>query len=445
MNRKLRGLIFTIPGIIIGAAGATSCNKIADAANQVNEAVCGPCGDITKGDFSVSGDAQLDGFFQAVGNLQNATLSIQGDFQENILALAQVYGVDASAGFSATLVDNVIAAIKTDISANVQGGLKVVYKAPACQADVDVSVQAQASCEAKADCKVMVDPGHASVACKGQCNGSCSGKCTGDLSCTVTTPTVNCEGTCEGSCELSAAASCDGTCHGKCSTGCSLTDANGDCQGTCSGMCSGTCELKAAAKCTGTCHGSCHVNQGSAQCTAMASCSGSCDASCTGSCQGDFDPPSASANCKASADCQAQAKAQAKASLKCQPPRLDLDYGFSANGKASAQADFVARLGQLKVRAAAIIQGSARLSALVTGKVDGQVVFSPSPVDDLIASVKGFATADAVANFHIPAGRLLCVPDAFVAAGTALANVASSTKDTITAQGKFVAFITTGS
>jgi hypothetical protein len=210
-------------------------------------------------------------------------------------------------------------------------------------------------------------------------------------------------------------------------------------------MCTGSCEFKAAAKCTGTCHGSCHVNQGSAQCKGDVQCSGKCDAQCSGGCQGDFDPPSASANCSASADCQAQAKAQAKASLTCQPPRLDIDYGFKAGVKASAQADFIARLGQLKVRSAAIVQGAARMSALVTGKVDGQVVFMPSPVEDLVASVKGFASVDAVAHLDIPAGRLGCVPKAFGAAVTALGDIGTSTKDTLVAQGKFVGYITTGS
>ncbi|HEX4338922.1 MAG TPA: hypothetical protein VH062_23610 [Polyangiaceae bacterium] len=445
MNRKLRGLIFTVPGIIIGVAGATSCNKIADAAGDISAAACGPCGTIASGDFSVSGDAQLDGFFQAVGNLQNATASVQGDFQANIVALATAYGVDATAGFDASLTDKVIAAIKADVSANLDGGFKIAYKAPACQASVDVAVSAQAQCEAKAKCDVKVNPGQASVKCSGTCSGGCSGSCSGDLSCTVTTPTVDCEGTCEGSCELSAAASCDGTCHGKCSGTCSATDANGDCQGSCTGMCTGSCEFKAAAKCMGTCHGSCHVNQGSAQCTGSVQCSGKCDAQCSGGCQGDFEPPSASASCDASAKCQAQAKAQAKASLQCQPPRLDLDYGFKAGVKASAQADFVARLGVLKVRAGAIVQGAARMTALVTGKVDGNVVFSPSPVDDLTASIKGFASADAIAHLDIPAGRLGCVVPAFVEAGTDIGNIASTTADTISAQAKFVGYITTGS
>lgn len=445
MNRKLRGLIFTIPGIIIGAAGATSCNKIADAASSVSDAACGPCGTLASGDFSVSGDAHLDGFFQAVGNLQNATASIQGDFQANILALASVYGVDTSGGYSASMVDSVIAKIKSDVSTNLSGGLKVVYKSPSCQADVNVSVQAQAQCEAKAGCTGMVNPGNVSVKCNGQCSGGCSGKCSGDLSCTVTAPTVNCNGNCEGTCEFSAAASCDGTCNGKCSGTCSATDANGNCQGTCSGMCTGSCDLKAAGKCTGTCHGSCHVNQGDAQCMGSVQCNGSCDAQCSGGCQGDFDPPSAHVNCNASADCQAQAKAQAKASLTCQPPRLDIAYNFNAGVSASAQADFVARLDQVKVRAAAIVQGAARMSALVTGKVDGQVVFDPSPVDDITNSVKGFFSADAFANLKIPLGRLDCVVPAFKEAADDLASVATGTADTITAQAKFVTYITTGS
>jgi hypothetical protein len=187
------------------------------------------------------------------------------------------------------------------------------------------------------------------------------------------------------------------------------------------------------------------VNQGSAQCKGSVQCNGKCDAQCSGGCQGDFDPPSASASCDASAKCQAQAKAQAKASLQCQPPRLDLDYGFKAGLKGSAQADFIARLGELKVRAGAIVQGAAHMTALVTGKVDGNVVFSPSPVDDLVASVKGFASADAVAKLDIAPGRLGCVPKAFVEAGTDLSNIASSTADTIAAQAKFVTYITTGS
>jgi hypothetical protein len=210
-------------------------------------------------------------------------------------------------------------------------------------------------------------------------------------------------------------------------------------------MCTGSCEFKAAAKCMGTCHGSCHVNQGDAQCKGSVQCSGKCDAQCSGGCQGDFDPPSAMASCDATADCQAQAKAQAKASLECTPPRLDLDYGFKAGVKADAQATFIARLGELKVRAGAIVQGAGKMTALINGKVDGKVVFAPSPVEELTASLSGFASAKGIASFkEIPPGRLGCVVPAFIEAGTDLAAVVSSTAATIAAQGKFVAYITTG-
>jgi hypothetical protein len=444
MNRKLRGLFYTIPGVLLGAAGASSCSELASALPS-SEGICGPCGTVATGDFSISGDAKLDGFFAAVGSLQNATASIQGDFEANILALAAVYNVNASAGFSAALVDQVIAAVKADITANVQGSLTVNYKPPQCSADVNVSGQAQAQCEAKGGCDAQVTPGSVSVKCEGTCSGKCSGECTGSASCVVKAPTVNCEGTCEGTCELSAAATCEGTCHGTCNGTCSATDANGQCQGSCTGgTCAGSCELKAAAKCTGTCHGSCVVEQGSAQCTAEAECKGSCSADCSGGCTGKVTPPSASASCDASAKCNAQASAQGNASLKCSPPSLDLSYGFKAGVNAAAQASFVARLGEFKARGTAIVQGAARLTALVDGKIDGKVVINPSPLAELKASVQGFASLDAIGSFDIPPGRLDCVVPAFAKAVTGLGEVATGVAGTISAQAKVVTLVTTG-
>lgn len=441
MNRKLRGLIYTIPGVLIGAVGASSCDKVADAIPGGD--ICGPCGDIAKGDVSISGDAQLDGFFTAVGSLQGATATINGDFQANILALASVYGLDVSGGFTAKMVDDLIAAIKADVTANASGGISVNYKPPECSANVNVAVQAQAQCEAKADCKVEANPGSVSVKCEGSCSGGCSGTCSGSASCVVKAPTVNCSGSCEGTCEMSAAAACDGTCHGTCNGTCSLKDASGQCQGTCTGgTCQGSCELKGQAKCTGTCHGKCFVDQGAVECKGDVECNGSCDAQCSGGCQGNATPPSASASCDASAKCNAQASAQANASLQCSPPSLDLAYSFKAGVTADAQATFLARIGELKARGAAIVQGAARLSALVDGKINGKVVFPKPPLVALTDSIKGFASADAIASFNIPVGRLPCVVPAFVAAGKALADVTTSVGGTVSAQAKFVGYIT---
>jgi hypothetical protein len=445
MKRFNYGLFFV--GIVAAICMVTmpSCNKNGDnPLTQVSEDVCGPCGEIAKGDFGISGDAQLDGFFQAVGTVQTAVASVKAKFDADVLALADVYDLKANGEVNAQFITDLKAKIKADIAANLDGELQINYQPPKCTASVEASFSAQAKCEARANCDVDVTAPHASVKCEGSCSGGCTGSCSGDLSCKVKAPSVACEGQCEGSCEMSAAAKCDGTCHGSCSGNCDVKDGSGNCAGKCDADCNGTCEFSAKAECKGTCHGSCYVEQGSAQCTGDIECSGKCDAQCSGSCQGDFTPPSASAECEASAKCEAQAKANAQANLECTPPSLDIGYKFKAGVDAAAQAGFMARLGELKVRGAAILQGSARLSALIDGKVDGQTVFAPSPMAQLTTSLKGFTNVNAFADLDIPAGRLGCVVPAFEDAITALVDVGTSVTATIEAQASIATFLTTG-
>jgi len=121
---------------------------------------------------------------------------------------------------------------------------------------------------------------------------------------------------------------------------------------------------------------------------------------------------------------------------------LDLSYGFKAGVTANAQASFVARLGEFKARGAAIVQGAARLTALVDGKIDGKVVINPSPLAQIKGSLEGFASADAIGSFNIPPGRLPCVVPAFTAAVSGLGTVATGVAGTISAQAKFVGYIT---
>lgn len=400
--------------------------------------ICGPCGTLAGGSLSISGSAKLDGFFNATATLTNATARIRGEFEADILALADVYGL-AAAKVDANFVGQLVGAIKADFAANLEGGIQVVYKAPTCQANVSVAVDAQAKCEASASCDVKVDPGSVEVECSGMCEGGCSGSCSGELSCAVKAPSIACEGSCEGACELTAAASCDGTCRGDCSGTCSARDGNGDCAGKCEGMCEGTCEFAAAAKCNGMCSGTCLVDQGSASCTAEAECRGSCDAKCSGGCKGEVKPPSASADCEASADCQASASAQANASLECTPPSLDISYGFKANVNGGAQAQFMARIGELKLRGAAILQGAAKLEALINGKIDGEVVFNPSPLASLRASMEGIASAGVKGDLFadVPKGRIGCVIPAMKEAVEALGRAGSEVGGTIQAQVMF--------
>lgn len=442
-NKNFRTFGLLAGGIVAGLS--LTAVQGCDEASGLADDICGPCGTIAGGSLSISGSAKLDGFFNAVGQLSNATVQIRGQFNADILALADVYGL-ARAEVNADFVAQLIAKIKADFSANLDGGIKVVYKPAQCQANVSVAVDAQAKCEVEAKCDVQVDPGEVSVKCEGGCSGGCSGTCSGEASCAVKAPSITCEGKCEGSCTVEAGAACDGTCRGECDGNCSVTDASGQCAGQCDGMCQGSCELKAAASCSGTCNGTCLVEQGSASCTAEAECRGSCDAECSGSCTGKATPPSASADCDASADCNAQASAQASASLECTPPSLDLQYSFAAGVDANAQGAFLARIGELRVRGAAILQGGAKLTALIDGKIDGEVVFPEPPLAQITAQLQVVIDAGVEGELfaNVPKGRLLCVIPAFQEAIERLGSVAGEVGGTVQAQAMFASFITTG-
>ncbi len=434
-HKQLLGLM--IGGTLIGA-GATTLQGC-DAA----EDLCGPCGSIATGQLSIAGNAQLDGFFNAVATFQGATAKVKADFDAEILALGEVFGV-AEGTVNADYIGQLKAAIQGEFTANLEGGISIKYTPPKCEANVNVAVEAQASCEASAECDVQVDPGMVSVACEGKCSGGCSGSCSGELSCAVEAPSIQCEGMCEGTCNIEGGAMCDGKCNGECSGTCSATDAEGNCAGTCDGMCTGACELNAAASCEGTCSGTCLVDQGSASCTAEAECRGSCDAECSGSCEGSFEPPSASADCSATAECEAQASAQAEASLECTPPALEFTYGFKAGLDAQAKAEFLAKLDALKVHGVAALQAGARLTALIDGKVDGEVVFNPSPFDNLTGEIKALVDVGISGELDIPAGRLPCVIPAFQEAASALADAGGSVGVTVAAQAEFVTIFTGG-
>jgi hypothetical protein len=414
-------------------------------ADQAEE-LCGPCGTVAQGDIGISGNAKLDGFFGAVAQLNKAQVAINGDFEANIDDLIATFGADVAA--NATLsakVDALIAKINADVSANVQGGLVVNYVGPKCAANVNVAFEAQAQCEAKADCEVQANPGSVSVECEGKCEGSCDAECTGGFKCEVSA-SGECSGKCEGSCELTAAAACEGTCKGTCSGTCSAYDGQGNCAGACDGMCQGSCELSAAAECSGKCSGSCVV-EAEADCEGEApSCSGECSGKCEGSCTGSATPPSASANCEASADCQAQAKAQGSASVECSPPKFDIGFEFKAGVNASAQAEFGAKIAALKVKGVAILQGFAKYSALIDGKVDGQVVFETAPLKVVTTELQGVISAGAEGKLFagIAVGRLPCVIPALQASVTMLGDIGADATANLQAQGKFATALTGG-
>ena len=147
--------------------------------------------------------------------------------------------------------------------------------------------------------------------------------------------------------------------------------------------------------------------------------------------------------CDAKADCEAQASAQASANVECTPPSLEIRFEISASGSISgdvdAEAQFRARLGELRVRGAAILQGFANMGALINGRVNGELVFDPPPLVRIQGQLDGVIDAVAAGEFEIAPGRIDCVIPAFRDAVEILAGVAGETSGTIEAQAEFSA------
>jgi hypothetical protein len=463
------------------------------ACDELQE-VCGPCGKVSTGDTTISGDAKLDGFFKAVGTLGAATATIQGDFRGEIEALAEVFGSACAAEDAATacadlelgdLVAEVKGTIEAEIDANVTGSLSVKYEPPKCSANASVAVEAQAQCEAKAKCDVSTEcqAGEVDVTCSGQCSGSCEGECTGGTvtcevelevdgtcgaqcqgSCEVKGPSVACEGTCAGTCTVEAGAECTGTCDGNCTGTCDGTDitdapcageCEGDCtaqchiqgSGTCEGTCNGECEYTPAdGSCEGSCKGECHaVAEGNVECDGQPlKCEGKCDGSCSAECNGTVTPPSCSAegSCEASAECKASASAQASASLECTPPSLEVDFSLAAGLDAQAKAEFLAKMEELKLRMVAIVQGMFKLRALVDVDYATEIGIE-SPITVIEGQIEGFIDLG-ISEFDVPKGLLPCVIPAFDETIDIMAAVASDTVGTIQGQLEIVAVLNIG-
>lgn len=429
---------FAAPTILMGAGAlmTTGCE-------DPSENVCGPCGDVANGAVGISGSAQLDGFFAAVSTLNTASLGASASFELGLSNLEAAFGLDASGNLSAR-VDALVAAIEADVSANASAGLQVQITPAQCSANIDVAVDAQASCEASANCEATVDPGSAEVTCEGSCTGSCSTECEGEVKCEVDAGGVSCEGTCEGSCEVTGGAACEGTCHGTCDGECSVRNAEGNCAGACEGSCEGTCELNAAAECSGTCTGSCTAEPPSGGCEGEVKCEGKCEGGCEGGCEGEVTPPSAEGSCEASAECKGQASAQASASMVCTPPAIEV--GFEFTGDASASGAFAAKLSALKANGAIMVESFTKYNALITGEVNGEVAFDPSPITAVTLALSGVVEAGADGSLiaDLPTGRISCAIPALTESVSLLGDIAGDATATLEAQAKFVAAFSGG-
>lgn len=408
--------------------------------------LCGlNCKVLADGEASISGNAKIDAFFGATLNFQAQAASLKADVKAELVSIAAAAGVEGAADLSVDeLVAQIDAEVKGGFNGMIDGGLTIEFAPPKCEVTAQASVEAAASCDAKAT------PPQATVECSGNCEASadvmaeCSGSA--ELKCKGTAPSFECSGTCTGECDLEAGGECGGTCDGKCTmdgtAACDgecmgSTDAGGNCDGecklnagaSCTGSCEGKCDLKAGGSCSGQCKGECEYTppSGSCEAGATAKCEAKADASveCSGKCDGDVTPP------MVSAECEATAKANAKASAECTPPSVDLKYTLSASaqadfqGDATAQAAFEGRIQAVGKAFANLVAKGAKVEAIASAS-PGLIKASTDAVASAVSDLSG--SADARGAFGA-----FCATSELPKAGTILKDSAKSLTDTAAA------------
>lgn len=349
------------------------------------------CKGVVEANGSVSGIASVDAFFTSALNFRGQASVLEADVRGTLAEMALALGLNAS-GSAADIAGRIEGHIEGGFGGKIDGGITIDFEPPRCEVSAEATVQAAARCDAE------VNPGSATVECKGGCVIEAEASCDGELKCTGKAPSFACEGSCEGSCELNAGVKCEGTCSGTCeldgTAACDGecmgdTDNGGNCTGECKlnagakceGECKGSCELTGGAQCEGQCKGTCTYEPGSASCDGELTCEASAGAECKGECKGEVVPPSVKAECDASV------KAEANFQAECSPPSLAVDYQLNAAWAAEADADaklefeaqlqgFVRAFGKLQAKGAKlklVAQAGADLVGAAEGAVKGVV------------------------------------------------------------------------
>jgi hypothetical protein len=296
MHASFPRLALLTLGLGVVAAAVPACeNPVPDVCNLE----C-PAEGILDGNASISGLTTVDSFFSAVVAFNKAALEVQAGVDAELRGIAVSLELDPAAGAA-----DIRGALEAKLKASVDGGLKIDYAPPRCTVAAEVAVDAAAKCDAE------VDPGSATVECKGTCTVDASASA---------------------SCDASATVVCKGT----------APDLK--CSGTCTGECQGSCEYTAP---EGSCEAGAEV-----RCQAAADASASCD----GSCDGEVVPP------KAKAECEASVEAEAKLRAECTPPTLEIRWQWSAEleGDVKAQAEFKAWVEGFRGRYGALLAATAR-------------------------------------------------------------------------------------
>lgn len=364
--------------VAVGSAGwLGGCEEVKDCLDE--KFACQEVG-VAGGNAKVTGNADIDGFFEAVVNYKTSANTVVAGIDAELAGIRADFGLAADA--------NVATELQAKLDATLTSGIQVRVEPPRCEVNARAAIEASVECQKRGGCEVDVDPGEASFECSGRCEMEVSGpeveiECGAEatLECEVTAPEFACTGRCEGTCtvEASAGVECHGSCDGACDGMCEGSSEGGACNGTCHGSCDGSCVMEAdvAVDCQGTCDGKCTYEPGSATCEAGAKAY--CDADvkdpeakveCSGQCDGSFTPPSVSAECDVEVSCNAQAKADAELNVECSPASVEVFYEFKADVSGEDRAQMKFAIGNLRARLGNLAAATKKSGIVVEAGVD---------------------------------------------------------------------------
>lgn len=430
------------------AKGLFAAGEKAGLGDDLVEACGISCGDLAKGEASVTGVGSIDAFFGTVLTVEAKTLAVEADIKATLGQMAAIVGVTLDANASIEAQADAVVTGFAELKGNIDGSISLDYEPPKCSVSIDATLEAKAKCEAEAS------PGKVDVACKGECVAEASATppaCEVGVKCTGTAPSFKCEGECSGACDLEVggecSGSCEGTCNleaaGKCDGECKgSTDDGGNCTGECKlragakceGTCTGRCNLEAKGSCSGQCKGECTYNPGNAECSGRVSCtppSAEASVMCNGECKGEVEPPMVKAECKASV------KAEAEMSAECTPPSIALDYEltaeFAADADLDAKAAFSAKISAF---------GKAYAQLLAQAEKVSVIARAAGSLGDAAGKAITDAAGEASGDFAVTFKLATCLPAAVTDAKAALTSSAGKLTASTKAVGKVTASIT---
>ena len=359
--------------------------------------VCAPCGLLSEGDVSITGDPRLDGTLESVYLLDKWGGRAIESFDSNMAVLAGQYGVaiPQDGRFSVGAVADVVTAINQGLFGITGVEIHVSMERPNCWIDSFAALERQVICEEGSDLYVPAD---CSAGQQGSCTGLCEGECIERVSgsnvnsCTgvcfreVALAGDECLVGCIGSCEHDGGIECPGRCFGQCDTTCSDYTSLGLCNGKCEGLCDGVCGSRVPFECEGECEGLCRVpvsEEGACDGTCMGDCAqGKCAG--TSRCRGHFRPQGCDSSINARhavLDCQEMTRLLAWANLRCDPAGVRMGVEMSPLASDLDRPGIITRVSELKRVLAATLDDYGRLSLLVEG-VDAAQMIGPSELTD---------------------------------------------------------------